>query len=107
MEIAKYVVAPGSHISPKKVQAYGEYLHELHDEFDGLTARLVVEEASDSGSSIHDWFEWNDTVAARSWREEQARRLIRGIHVSVTMPDGKEVTTRAFQVIRFMVDVDE
>lgn len=46
-----------------------------------LTARAVVADASDPSSPLHSYFEWDDSVAAKNYRMEQARRLIS--HVSV------------------------
>jgi hypothetical protein len=36
-----------------------------------------VEEAADPASPLHDHFQWDDTIAGRQWRLQQARQLIR------------------------------
>jgi hypothetical protein len=42
-----------------------------------LTPDAVVARASNPKSALHDAFEWDDTEAARKYRLEQARQLIR------------------------------
>jgi hypothetical protein len=49
-----------------------------------LTAETVVEKASNPRHPLHDEFEWDDTVAGAKWRLEQARELIRYVHVTIT-----------------------
>lgn len=39
------------------------------------TAEQIVERAKDENSELHKCFEWNDTIAANSWRINQARTL--------------------------------
>ncbi len=53
----------------------------------------VVEAARSRSSPLHDQFDWNDTVAARKWRIEQARELLR---VTVTLIPGVKEPIRAF-----------
>jgi len=42
-----------------------------------LQPATVVEYAEDPKSPLHDYFDWDDTEAARKWRLHQARNLIR------------------------------
>lgn len=42
-----------------------------------LPPAAVVEAARDENSPIHDYFDWDDSVAAVNWRLQQARQLIR------------------------------
>lgn len=46
---------------------------------DRLTPAVVLREAKRADSPLHSQFEWDDTVAAKKWREEQARVLIRWV----------------------------
>lgn len=48
-----------------------------------LTAEAVLSAASDSKSPLHPWFDWDDTEAARKWRLEQARRLIKVFYITI------------------------
>lgn len=60
-------------------------LKAVEDRHGRLTASAVVDAARDEESPLHARFEWNDGVAAERWRLEQARELIRGVRVNVTV----------------------
>lgn len=45
----------------------------------------VVEAARDPQSPLHSHFEWDDTDAARKYRLDQARTLIRSVKIEVTV----------------------
>lgn len=45
----------------------------------GLTAKNVVDSSRDEDAPLHNYFEWNDEAAAESYREQQARQLIRAV----------------------------
>ena len=53
-------------------------LYKLHGRLD---PKDVVEAAVDPDSVLHDRFEWDDSVAAASYRIDQARALIRSIKI--------------------------
>lgn len=63
-----------------------------------LTPDAVVEDAMDPESPLHDKLEWDDTEAARQYRLEQARALIRGYRYHVTR------TTTTVEVPYYMRD---
>ena len=46
-----------------------------------LTPSAVVDAARNPASAMHSLFDWDDAVAAEKWRLEQARSVIRHIHV--------------------------
>lgn len=46
---------------------------------DGVTPEKVVEIAASEDSELHKCFEWDDTQAARKYRLDQARQVIRNI----------------------------
>lgn len=48
-----------------------------------LTPDAVIEDAQDPDSPLHDEFDWNVEAAAMEHWREQARRLIRSVHVEV------------------------
>lgn len=54
---------------------------------EGLTPEQVVESARNSKSPLHDFFEWEDSVASAKWRLQQARVLINEVKVII---DSKE-----------------
>ena len=60
-----------------------------------LSPEAVVEAASDPTSAMHVLFEWDDTEAARKYRLDQARGMIRNLRVVVD-GDPQPVTRRVF-----------
>lgn len=62
----------------------------------GLTDDGIVEAASAQDHVLHNWFEWDDGVAAMEHRRNQARGLLRAI--SVTYEEAPELKVRAYQV---------
>lgn len=46
-----------------------------------LSPDIVVNEASNEASPLHEYFQWDDLVAAMEYRQEQARTLIRSVVV--------------------------
>jgi len=57
-------------------------LAEMYEENDeSLRAEDVVAEAEDIDSPFHDWFEWDDSAAARMHRLKQARDLIGSVDI--------------------------
>lgn len=71
-----------------------EELFNLHEEHDGLTPSLVLEAAASPTSSLHDHFEWNDSLAASQWRLTQARQLISKVRIRIE--SRPEVRVRAY-----------
>lgn len=60
-------------------QAVGEALQELRNKHDGIEPVEVVKMAKRKTSPLHEYFEWDNTVAGAKWRVDQARRLIKAI----------------------------
>ena len=57
----------------------------------------VVARARNPSSALHDAFDWDDTEAARQWRIEQARRMLRVLVTVVPHPkSGEPISVRAF-----------
>jgi len=57
-------------------------LAEMYEENDeSLRAEDIVAEAEDIDSPFHDWFEWDDSAAARMHRLKQARDLIGSVDI--------------------------
>lgn len=62
-----------------------KHLEEIRDRNDGLlTPKAVVAEASNPKHPLHKYFEWDDSVAAQKYREEQARDLFQRVKVEIT-----------------------
>lgn len=66
-----------------------------------ITASDVVAAARPKSSALHSYFEWNDSAAARAYREVQARDLIRQVTLVVKRADlGTLPSPRAFVATR-------
>lgn len=79
-----------------------EHLEEIYRQKGVLTPELVVEEAADATSPLHGEFEWDDSIAAKGFRKQQAARLIRSVRVvyAVDPETAKDKQIRAFVSIR-------
>lgn len=77
-------------------QVVGEHLEQLRVQHGGITAEIVLWDASREGSPITPAFEWDDTKAAHEYRLQQARNLVN--HIVVLREDG-QLPTRAFVFI--------
>lgn len=70
----------GSSFGDKKANLYGQRLMWLLDKKGGeLTPSDIVKDAKRKKSPYHDYFDWEDTLAAKKWRIQQARQLTEGI----------------------------
>ena len=56
----------------------------------------IVQAAKSKRHVLHDWFQWDDTAAAATYRQQQAGQLIRCIEV--VYEERPEVPTRMYQV---------
>lgn len=62
-----------------------------------ITPEAVVDEAISPESAMHSEFEWNDNEAAKQYRLDQARSLIRSIEV--VYAEAPERQVRAYTVV--------
>jgi len=60
-----------------------------------ITPDIVLREATQKQHPLHDYFEWDNSKAARAWRIEQASYLVRSIEVIVEEED-RPTPARAF-----------
>lgn len=95
-----YQFRPGFRVAGD-AQQVGETLERLRIRHGGqLAPRHVIAAASRDGSPLHQYFEWDDTEAARKYRLSQAAYLIRAV-VVVAAPDEQPFEpVRAFVCIR-------
>jgi len=61
-----------------------------------LTPEDVVNAAKPKSSLLHNWFQWDDTVAAHLYRLDQARQLIKVVHISITYAPSATVVVPAY-----------
>jgi hypothetical protein len=64
-------------------QECGEELEKLRNAAGDLTTESVLESARSKRSPLHKAFIWDDTVAAKKYRTQQARTLIKSVEVTV------------------------
>lgn len=69
-----YKFKEGSFIRANPYEA-GRVCEELARK-NNLTAKALVDVSRPEDAPLHDEFDWNDTTAAESWREHQARHII-------------------------------
>ena len=71
-------------------------INRIAAEDDGrVTPERVVEVASDPDNPLHRLFDWNDSSAARKFRLDQARSLIRSVEVRITT-ETRTITSIAY-----------
>lgn len=102
MRIAGFEFSEGARFQSgalKDANAVGQHLEMLRQQFKGeITPDDVLEDAKNPNSPLHSFFEWSDTEAARQYRLQQARGLIRAVVAVYTREDeGKPaVRTKAY-----------
>lgn len=79
-----------------KKQAIAAEMQVIADQKDVLLPEDVVEAARNPNSTMHSFFEWDDTEAARSFRLVQARWLIRSVEIVVERHDAKTTIAPAY-----------
>lgn len=92
MRIAGFEFSEGARFqsgASKDAKGVGEHLELLRKQCKGeLTPEDVLADAKNDNSPLHSFFEWSDTEAARQYRLQQARGLIRAV-VAVYVSDDK------------------
>lgn len=99
-----YRARSGAQFDSKKAQKYGEILEKIDKESDGIKPEMVVEKAKDKSSPLHDYFQWDDSIAGERWRIHQARSLINKLDIIIQY-EGEEKAVPAF--ISIVVKVTE
>lgn len=83
-------------------QAVGREIEALQTKYpEGITPETVVTHARDKRSPMHEFFEWDDSLAGAKYRLDQARYLIR--HIVIT--EIEEAPKVASKPIRAFVSV--
>lgn len=96
----QFVPANGSQLSAEQAQRYGEAISALMEKKTALQPQDVVEAAKPKASPLHDYFEWDDAKAAVLHRNEQAKELMRFVHVPSTVKVGTLETIRVFHSVQ-------
>jgi len=101
-----YRAKPGAQFSPKKAQEYGEELQRIAEKNGGsLKPEVVVEEARDKNSVLHDYFQWDNKKAGERWRIFQARQLINHIEYVIEYEEQEKTVPLFISIVR--QDADE
>lgn len=83
-------------------QVAGEEIHRLWEE-GKCNAKDIVDASRPIDAPLHPVFEWDDSIAAELYRQEQARTLVRQIVTVVETEQEQNVHVRAF----FKIDPNE
>lgn len=87
---------PGSRINLDPEKA-GKELERLKKASNGLlAAEEIVEAARDEKNVLHPHFEWDDSVAAEAYRQDQARDLVRSLTIDISRSNVEAKPVRAF-----------
>lgn len=97
-----YRFKEGSRLDNRKAAAVGKCIDALEQKHKRVTAERVVTEARSTQSPLHDFFEWDNTKAAKAYRLEQARHMIRSVVIVWEDPSTSTGTrvARAFISLR-------
>lgn len=92
----EYFARNGAPFKKGQAQKYGERLEYLSSTNKGkVTPEIVIQDAKTKKSIFHDYFEWDETQAAKQYRLQQARNLINHV-IEVVVIEGKESKQRSF-----------
>jgi hypothetical protein len=103
-----YKAADGSRLTNEQAHRYGVCIFDITNSQGGnLTPQDIVSHAKSSTSPLHDFFEWDDTIAAQAWRLQQASYMMRSIHVVIKINERKETTRFLWNVRESPADADD
>ena len=92
----QYSFKPGSYIKVD-AQAAGEMCERLAAE-NRLTAKELLNANRPADAPLHGAFEWDDSIAAEAYRENQARHIINCLQI--VEPEKKEPVRAFFNIVR-------
>jgi len=98
----RYFAKVGSHLSDDDAQLLGTQFALLAPH-GTLGKEDVLAEATSASSPIHDYFEWDNEIAAHKFRLEQARYYLGSIEIELFHED-ETLRVRAFHSIRLVQD---
>lgn len=91
----KYKFRPNSPYKDDDADAIGKFLEQKFPD-KKFNSRDVVEIARPKNSPIHDYFEWDDTIAAERYRIRQAQQLVAALYIEIT----DSSITKAYEALR-------
>ena len=69
-------------ITDKLTQKIIEEILYIKDTY-GLTAESIIKRAENENSPLHDFFTWEDSIAAHQWRLQEARILVNEVKIII------------------------
>ena len=79
--------AAGSHIPIPYAEAKLDF-EQVEEAFGAVNSETLLAYAASKTAKLHDYFEWDNSVAGHQYREHQARHLIRSVEVWYRKPEG-------------------
>jgi hypothetical protein len=80
-------------INTNKQEFLIQELDNVEKTYGEITPKNTVDYARPDSSPLHEYFEWNDTIAAEKHRHQQARILIKRVYYNFS-PDEKEADNK-------------
>ncbi len=95
-----YKWKPHFNVAGTSAQTIGDHLEKIREKNRGfLTPQQVVKHAKAKKSPLHECFEWEDSIAATAYREDQARYVLRSLVVVINEDTSDQKTVRAFVAV--------
>lgn len=105
VEAVEFSWKPNTRI-PVKPDVAAHELRKLYERDRAVTPAAIVAAASDEASPLHPVFEWDDSEAARAYREQQASHLTRSLVVTYRKTDG-ELTPPIRAFVKLVSSADD
>lgn len=101
------LIPPVLSVLGTKSKVYAAELNRLAQIYgtSNLDPKIVLDEASNPDSPLHDYFDWDDTSAARKHRLAQARQLVGTVKITYVGDPHPERSKRA--IVTVITDVGE
>lgn len=90
-----FKASKGANFDDDKAKIYGNEISKIIKNQGKVTPTDLVILAGNKNSPLHNYFEWNDSIAAQRHRIDQARYMLNHI-VTVVEFDGKPLQQRCF-----------
>lgn len=104
MRIAGFEFADGARFQAgqhPEAAIVGQHIEMLRQRCKGeLTPEDILDDAKNDNSPLHSFFEWSDSEAAKQYRLQQARGLIRAVVAIYVSDDKPAVRQRAYVNIK-------
>ena len=91
----KYVARSGAPFKEKDAQIIGEEVERIKGSKGYISAKEVLDVASDKNSKLHKYFQWDNSKAAEEFRLQQARMIVNHI-VEITVINNVKYPQRSF-----------